>query len=54
MRAGHGATLLIHEATFEDALHAHAVTKRHTTTVEALDVGLSGPVVVGGWMGGGV
>ena len=36
--AGLGATLLIHEATFDDARAADAVQKRHSTRSEALDV----------------
>ncbi|KAK9829441.1 hypothetical protein WJX72_005893 [[Myrmecia] bisecta] len=36
--AGRGATLLIHEATFEPALQAQALSKRHSTTDEALQV----------------
>jgi ribonuclease BN (tRNA processing enzyme) len=38
MRAGSGATLLIHEATFEPALVAEARNKRHSTVSEALHV----------------
>ena len=36
---GQGATLLIHEATFDDELQGDAVAKKHSTTSEALDVG---------------
>ena len=36
--AGRGCTLLIHEATFEPALHSQARQKRHSTTEEALRV----------------
>lgn len=36
---GHGATLLLHEATFDDELIAEAVNKRHSTTSEALKAG---------------
>jgi ribonuclease Z len=36
--AGLGAEVLVHEATFEDALHADAVSKKHCTTSEALAV----------------
>jgi ribonuclease Z len=36
---GRGATILIHEATFEDDKLHEAVTKRHSTLGEALDVG---------------
>lgn len=38
VRAGAGATLLIHEATFEPALEGEARKKRHSTSVEAIDV----------------
>jgi ribonuclease BN (tRNA processing enzyme) len=38
MRAGAGATLLIHEATFEPELIQHALTKRHCTSEEAMQV----------------
>jgi hypothetical protein len=34
--AGRGATLLVHEATFEDALSEDAVAKGHSTVSEAL------------------
>lgn len=37
-RIGKGATLLIHEATFDDELAGEALAKRHCTTSEALDV----------------
>jgi ribonuclease Z len=36
---GQGATLLIHEATFDDELQGDAIAKKHSTTAEALDVG---------------
>ncbi|BDA43097.1 probable zinc phosphodiesterase ELAC protein 2 at C-terminar half [Coccomyxa sp. Obi] len=36
--AGRGCTLLVHEATFEPALHFQARQKRHSTTEEALRV----------------
>jgi hypothetical protein len=36
--AGKGATLLIHEATFDDDMLVHAEAKRHSTTSEALGV----------------
>ena len=39
VRAGKGATLLVHEATFDDARAEHARRKRHSTTSEALGVG---------------
>ena len=38
-RIGQDATLLIHEATFDDELHSDAVAKNHSTTSEALKVG---------------
>ncbi|RYP41615.1 hypothetical protein DL768_010462 [Monosporascus sp. mg162] len=38
-RMGHGATLLIHESTFDDELHGDAVAKKHSTMSEAIDVG---------------
>ena len=37
--AGKDATLLIHEATFEDDLQSEAVLKKHSTTGEALEIG---------------
>lgn len=42
--AGRGATLAIHEATLEDAMVEEAISKRHSTTSEAL-------TVCGEWMG---
>lgn len=36
--AGKGATLLIHEATFEPDLAAEAVARQHSTTEEALEI----------------
>lgn len=36
---GRGATLLIHEATFEDGMQDEAKAKAHSTTTEALAVG---------------
>ncbi|EKD20210.1 tRNA processing endoribonuclease [Drepanopeziza brunnea f. sp. 'multigermtubi' MB_m1] len=36
---GRDATLLIHEATFDDILLNDAIAKKHSTTSEALDVG---------------
>jgi hypothetical protein len=36
--AGAGATLLIHEATFEGSMLAHAQAKAHSTLQEALEV----------------
>jgi len=38
-RLGKGATLLIHEATFDDELEMDALSKKHCTTSEALGVG---------------
>lgn len=38
LQAGRGATLLIHEATFEPCLEQQARQKRHSTTAEALEV----------------
>ncbi|XP_021749955.1 tRNase Z TRZ3, mitochondrial-like [Chenopodium quinoa] len=39
IEASHGATVLIHEATFEDALMDEAVARNHSTTKEAIEVG---------------
>ena len=36
--AGQGATVLIHEATFEAGMQQDALDKRHSTTTEALEV----------------
>ncbi|KAI1451879.1 hypothetical protein F4805DRAFT_449735 [Annulohypoxylon moriforme] len=36
---GKGATLLIHESTFDDELQGDAVAKKHSTMSEAIDVG---------------
>uniref|UniRef100_A0A1J3EY20 ribonuclease Z n=1 Tax=Noccaea caerulescens TaxID=107243 RepID=A0A1J3EY20_NOCCA len=44
VEASKGATVLIHEATFEDALVEEAVVKNHSTTKEAIDVGSSAGV----------
>ncbi|XP_010487479.1 PREDICTED: zinc phosphodiesterase ELAC protein 2-like isoform X2 [Camelina sativa] len=44
VEASKGATVLIHEATFEDALIEEAVAKNHSTTKEAIDVGSSAGV----------
>lgn len=38
-KIGEGATLLIHEATFDDELQSDAYAKKHSTTSEALEVG---------------
>lgn len=37
---GKNATLLIHEATLEDGLEAEAVEKRHSTTSQAIGIGV--------------
>ena len=37
---GQGSTVLIHEATFEDDLQGDAKAKKHSTTSEAIQVGL--------------
>ncbi|XP_042052514.1 tRNAse Z TRZ4, mitochondrial-like [Salvia splendens] len=39
VRAAHGATVLIHEATFEDAMVDEAVARNHSTTMEAVEMG---------------
>ncbi|KAF9872966.1 metallo-beta-lactamase superfamily protein [Colletotrichum karsti] len=39
VEAGKGATLLIHESTFDDDKRGDAVAKNHSTMSEALDVG---------------
>eukprot|EP00903_Cladosiphon_okamuranus_P017423 g16047.t1 len=39
VRAGAGASLLIHEATFDDSMQQDAISKFHCTTSEALEVG---------------
>ncbi|KAK7751757.1 hypothetical protein SLS62_006242 [Diatrype stigma] len=36
---GRGATLLIHESTFDDELRGDALAKKHSTMSEAIDVG---------------
>lgn len=41
IQASHGATLLIHEATFEDGLAGEALARNHSTTREAIEVGES-------------
>lgn len=38
-KIGQGATLLIHEATFDDELQGDAKAKKHSTTSEALHIG---------------
>ena len=37
LQAGQGATVLVHEATFEPCLEVQARAKRHSTTAEALE-----------------
>lgn len=39
IEASRGATVLIHEATFEDAMVDEAVARNHSTTKEAIEVG---------------
>ncbi|GLC37922.1 hypothetical protein PLESTF_000610300 [Pleodorina starrii] len=39
VEAARGATLLVHEATFEESMEAEARAKRHSTTAEAVSVG---------------
>lgn len=39
VEASKGATVLIHEATFEDALVDEAIARNHSTTGEAIEVG---------------
>ncbi|KAJ0643425.1 putative ribonuclease Z [Helianthus annuus] len=39
VEASRGATVLIHEATFEDALEKEATAKNHSTTAEAIETG---------------
>lgn len=39
VEAARGATLLIHEATFEDELMEEAIAKKHSTTGEAVQIG---------------
>ncbi|KAL7222149.1 hypothetical protein ACSBR1_023958 [Camellia fascicularis] len=41
IEASHGATILIHEATFEDGMVEEAIAKNHSTTKEAIEVGNS-------------
>ncbi|KAI9782157.1 MAG: hypothetical protein M1816_001991 [Peltula sp. TS41687] len=38
---GKGTTVLVHEATFDDELHRDALAKKHSTTSEALAVGMA-------------
>ncbi|XP_051134860.1 tRNase Z TRZ3, mitochondrial-like [Andrographis paniculata] len=39
VRASRGATILIHEATFEDSMVEEAIARNHSTTKEAVEVG---------------
>lgn len=39
VKASRGATVLIHEATFEDGMVEEAVARNHSTTQEAIEVG---------------
>lgn len=39
VKASHGATVLIHEATFEDGMIEEAVARNHSTTTEAIEAG---------------
>ncbi|XAR50668.1 Ribonuclease Z [Bertholletia excelsa] len=39
IKASQGATVLIHEATFEDGLVEEAIARNHSTTKEAIEVG---------------
>ncbi|XP_015866902.4 tRNase Z TRZ3, mitochondrial [Ziziphus jujuba] len=41
IEASHGATVLIHEATFEDGMVDEAIARNHSTTKEAIEVGNS-------------
>ncbi|KAL8217395.1 hypothetical protein R6Q57_020768 [Mikania cordata] len=41
VEASKGATVLIHEATFEDALVEEAIARNHSTTSEAIEMGNS-------------
>eukprot|EP01118_Nematostelium_gracile_P016691 TRINITY_DN6974_c0_g1_i1.p1 TRINITY_DN6974_c0_g1~~TRINITY_DN6974_c0_g1_i1.p1 ORF type:complete len:766 (-),score=131.36 TRINITY_DN6974_c0_g1_i1:63-2309(-) len=40
IQAGRDANLLIHEATFEDSMAQEAIEKSHSTTAEAIEVGV--------------
>ena len=40
VRIGQGATLVLHEATFDDELCGEAIAKKHSTTSEALKAGI--------------
>jgi ribonuclease Z len=37
IQAGQGATVLIHEATFDESKQLDAIDKKHSTTAEALE-----------------
>ncbi|KAI1754202.1 hypothetical protein F4782DRAFT_493615 [Xylaria castorea] len=39
VQIGQGATILIHESTFDDELQGDAIAKKHSTMSEAVDVG---------------
>ncbi|KAI1422032.1 hypothetical protein F5Y12DRAFT_656513 [Xylaria sp. FL1777] len=39
VQIGQGATILIHESTFDDELQGDAIAKKHSTISEAIDVG---------------
>ncbi|KAI1337966.1 hypothetical protein F5Y15DRAFT_407876 [Xylariaceae sp. FL0016] len=39
VKIGEGATILIHESTFDDELRGDAIAKKHSTMSEAIDVG---------------
>ncbi|KAI2621880.1 hypothetical protein GGS21DRAFT_494584 [Xylaria nigripes] len=39
VKIGKGATILIHESTFEDTLQGDAIAKKHSTMSEAINVG---------------
>lgn len=39
VEAGKGATILIHEATFDESMQQKAIARRHCTTSEAVEVG---------------
>ncbi|XP_057967084.1 tRNase Z TRZ3, mitochondrial [Malania oleifera] len=41
IEASRGATVLIHEATFEEGMEEEAIEKNHSTTKEAIEVGAS-------------
>lgn len=40
IKAGQGATVLVHEATFENSMTEEAVAKKHSTTQEAIESGV--------------